>query len=83
MNRLVFLNMSNLQTAPLSPVRGCREFSILKWATQTRALDWECKERVPEGEQRQCTAPPRPSSPPRKDCAGLLEGDWEPCGWSG
>lgn len=39
MNSLVFLNMSNLQTARVSPVGGCREFNILKRAAQMRALD--------------------------------------------
>lgn len=39
MNRLVFLNMSSLQPAPLSPVGGGREFNIVKWAAQTSALD--------------------------------------------
>lgn len=79
MNRLVFLNMSNLQTAPLFPVRGCREFSILKWATHKRpGLGVQGKSAG--GRAEAVHSPTPPSSPPRKDCAGLLEGDWEPCG---
>ena len=55
MKRLVFLNMSKLQTALLSPVLRMQGTQHSEIDCTSRALKWDCKKRV-KGWQR--TAPP-------------------------